>query len=345
MILEDHIHFDADASGTIEQRPSYKRLLSAAKAHQFRAIIVEAQDRLWRDQAEMHFALKRLRYWGVKVFSVANGTDITDETGNLVATITGLKDSMFVEDLRKKTRRGMLGRVTQGFSVGGRAYGYRSEPVHDESRRDSYGNPVVIGYRRVIDPAEAAVVHRIFRAYSEGTSPKTIAKMLNTEHVSPPRTSNSLLGWTWTTIAGSSNKTLGILHNPLYVGRLVWNRSQKVRDPDTGKRIMRMRPREEWVATDAPYLRIIPHELWEAVQKRSAGQKAKARGNTGGRRPPKYLFSGLLKCAECGSNYVVKSGSYYGCAANINRGPATCSNTKQVRRVRLEETPSQSHLR
>ncbi len=65
----------------------------------------------------MHSALKRLRHWGVKVFSVATGTDITDETGKVVATIVGLKDEMLIEDLRKKTRRGMLGRVTQGFII------------------------------------------------------------------------------------------------------------------------------------------------------------------------------------------------------------------------------------
>ncbi len=166
---------------------------------------------------------------------------------------------------------------------------------------------------------------------------KAIARLLNRERVAPPRMPRGRVsrGWAATTIAGASKKTLGILHNPIYVGRLVWNRSQKVRNPDTGKRVMRSRPQEEWVTVDAPELRIIPPELWEAVQRRSEERRLVARGNLTGRKP-KYLFSGLLKCAECGSNYVVQSGAYYGCAAHTNRGPEICSNWKQVRRDKLE---------
>lgn len=104
------------------------------------------------------------------------------------------------------------------FSVGGRAYGYKSEPVHDSGRMDAYGNQVVVGYRRVINPAEAAVVMRIFRLYLEGMSPKSIAHLLNAERVPPPRmkAGRKPLGWTWTTISGARKRALGILHNPLY---------------------------------------------------------------------------------------------------------------------------------
>jgi hypothetical protein len=61
------------SSGTVEQRPGYVRLMKAAKAAEFEAILIEAQDRFWRDQGEMHSALKRLRFWGIKVFSVSCG--------------------------------------------------------------------------------------------------------------------------------------------------------------------------------------------------------------------------------------------------------------------------------
>ncbi len=337
-VLEDHLYSDAGLSGTIDQRPAYRRLITAAKLHAFDAIIVEAQDRLWRDLAEMHHALKRLRHWGIRVFSVATGNDLTDETGKLVAAITGLKDEVFIEDLSRKTRRGMIGRVAQGFSVGGRSYGYRSAPVYDPVRKDSYGNPLVVGYKRVIDEGEAEIVRRIFVLYVQGTSPKTIGHMLNAEHVPPPRVSRGRtpLGWTWTTIAGAKRRALGILHNPLYAGRLVWNRSQKVRDPDTGRRTMRARPQTEWVSTEVPELRIIPNDLWEAAQARSDHQRATAKGNLKGRRP-KYVLSGLLTCAECGSNYTITKGRYYGCAAHADRGPYICTNSRLATRERLEQ--------
>ena len=174
VVLSSHVYTDSEISGASQNRPAYARLLKAAKDRDFEAIIIESQDRLWRDQGEMHSALKRLRFWGIRVFSVATGTDLTERTGKLMASVLGWKDEIFLDDLREKTRRGMRGQVSRGLSAGGRAYGYRSEPVRDE-------NGQVVGARRIIDPAEAEVVNRIFSLYNGGESPKTIAHRLNME--------------------------------------------------------------------------------------------------------------------------------------------------------------------
>ena len=326
LLLEEHIYSDSEISGAVEQRPGYLALMEAARAHRFDVILVESQDRLWRDQGEMHHALKRLRFWGIQVIAVTTGTELTDRTGRLVASVMGWKDEAFLEDLRDKTRRGMLGQARRGFSLGSRGYGYRSEPVYGEARQ-------IIGYRRVIDDAEAAVVRRIFEEYRSGRSPKTIAHQLNADGVAPPRPSRGrrVRGWTWSTIAGSPSKALGILNNPLYVGRLVWNRSQKVRDPDTGKRTMRPRPADEWIWTDVPDLRVIPQPLWDAVHDRRLGRRHTARGNVRGRRAV-ALLSGILVCGPCGSHYVLNKPGYYGCTAHRDRGPSICSNGRLVRR-------------
>ena len=131
-----------------------------------------------------------------------------------------------------------------------------------------------------------------------------------------------------------------ILNKPLYEGRAVWNRSQKVRDPDTGKRVMRIRPEEEWVWTDAPELRIIPEAVWKAVRERRAARRLTFRGHHQGTRP-KYLLCGLLICGECGSHYIVQSKrqgvQWYGRAAHAERGLAICRNGRMIRRERIEQ--------
>jgi site-specific DNA recombinase len=333
-VLDSHVYTDSEISGAVQQRSGYAALLQAASQRCFGAVLVESQDRLWRDQGEMHQALKRLRFCGVQVIAVSTGMDLTDRAGKVLATIYGLKDELFLDDLRDKTRRGMLGQVGRGYAVGGRAYGYRSKAVLD-------GAGQVIGARRVIDPEEAKVVVRIFEMYASGYSPKTIAHMLNDEGVAPPRHGKGKrsLGWTWTTIAGQPERALGILHNPLYIGRLVWNRSQKVLNPDTGKRTMRVRTRDEWVTTEVPGLRIIRDDLWGAVQARHQNQRRTATGNLHGRRPT-YLLSGLLECGECGSHLVIQAkkprANYYGCAAYANRGASVCSNNRLIRREKIE---------
>lgn len=63
-VAADHVYADEELSGATARRPKYQQLMQHAKARGFDAIVVEAQDRLWRDQAEMHAALRRLRFWG-----------------------------------------------------------------------------------------------------------------------------------------------------------------------------------------------------------------------------------------------------------------------------------------
>ena len=73
----------------------------------------------------------------------------------------------------------------------------------------------------------------MFSDYRTGASPKQIAKALNAQDVRGPR--GAL--WSPSTIHGNPERGIGILHNELYIGRLVWNRQRFLKDPDTGKRV------------------------------------------------------------------------------------------------------------
>jgi site-specific DNA recombinase len=144
-IIEDLIITDYEISGSDERRAGYQRLLAAARTHKIDAAIVESQDRLWRNQAEMHNALRLLRFHNVRVFSIAAGADMTDYSGRVLATVMGLKDEMYLDDLRAKTHRGLAGQARRGFSAGGRSYGYRTEPVTDPQSLDPHGQPRILG--------------------------------------------------------------------------------------------------------------------------------------------------------------------------------------------------------
>ncbi len=53
------------------------------------------------------------------------------------------------------------------------------------------------------------------------------------------------------------------------------------------------------------------------------------------RRRPRYIFSGLIKCACCGGGYAMISADLIGCSTARNKG--TCENRKSIQRKRLEE--------
>ncbi len=89
----------------------------------------------------------------------------------------------------------------------------------------------------------------------------------------------------------------------------MWNRLRYVKDPDTGKRVSRPNAQSEWVTTAVPDLRIVDDELWNQVKARQVEMRRVASNGDPKRfnqaRRPKYLFSGLTKCAECGGGYVI----------------------------------------
>ena len=316
---------DRGISGASLVRPGIQDLLQHALVGKFDVVIAEALDRISRDQEDIAGIYKRLSFAGVKLITVSEGL-----ISELHIGLKGTMNAMFLKDLADKTRRGLRGRVEAGKSGGGNAFGY------DVVRKtDAMGEPVR-GDRK-INELEASIVRRVFTLYADGKSPRAIAHLLNAEGVKGPS------GKTWgpSTIHGNKDRGTGILNNELYIGRLVWNRLRYIKDPDTGKRISRLNPEDQWVIKDVPDLRIISNEIWERVKARQiaiALGKSSSKDTAGfwNRRRPRYLLSGLVKCAECGSGYVKISQSHFGCAGARNKG--TCGNRKAVRRDILEET-------
>lgn len=317
---------DHAISGASLLRSGIQALIADALRGRFQLVVAEAMDRLSRDQEDIAGLFKRMAYADVKIITLSEG-----EVTHLHVGLKGTMNALFLKDLADKTRRGMRGRVELGKSGGGNAYGY---DVVKQFAPD--GEPV--RGDRAINPFEADVVRRIFNDYVAGKSPKRIATELNKEGVRAPSGGD----WGFSTINGNAKRGNGILNNEMYVGRLVWNRQRFIKDPDTGKRQARLNPGSEWIVRDAPELRIIDDELWNAAKARQAAIKMRrgdsdqeAENHFRDRRRPKFLFSGLTKCACCGGGYSMISADLIGCSTARNKG--TCANRTNIRRDRMEE--------
>lgn len=272
---------DRAASGaSIHGRPDYQRLIGLALAGQFDAILTEDLDRLSRNLADIARLYETAQFAGVKLMTVADG-----EISEMHIGLKGTMSALFLKGLAQKVRRGLAGVVRDGRSAGGRAYGYRAVP----------GRP---GELEIVE-AEAAVIRRIFADYLAGESPRAIAGALNREGVPPPRGQF----WAAVTISGNRKRGYGLLLNPLYGGKRVWNRVRMVKDPGTGRRISRINGEGDWQEQDAPDLAIVDRGTFEAAHERRGERRdMPARGRT----MPKHLLSGLLRCGACGAGMQVK---------------------------------------
>ena len=304
----------AQTSASLVGREGIMSLIDDAKARKFDVVIVEALDRISRDQEDLAGVFKRLSFANVEIVAVHEGVADAVQVG-----IRGLLGSMFLSDLKHKVRRGMAGVVNDGRVAGGNAYGYDVVP----------GKPG----ERTINEEQAAVIRRIFREYVDGASPRDIAGRLNAEGVPPPRGSK----WNASTINGSKNRSYGILVNALYNGQIVWNRVHMVRDPDTGKRVSRFNPESDWKIAEAPHLAIVDRETYNAAQARKADRTRLVEQGASTKKA-KRLLSGLLRCSSCGSGMasVGFNGGRLRVQCSQNRESGSCDNNRKYNAERIE---------
>ncbi|WP_371130414.1 recombinase family protein [Phenylobacterium sp.] len=299
---------DAAISGAaMANRPGLLAAVAAAEDGQIDALLTEDEDRIARSLEHLAHVVSRLDFAGARLATLE-----VERVETMRVAFKGLIGQDYLKGLSAKTKRGMHSNAEKGLATGSRLYGYASQP----------------GGAMAIVETERTVILRIFQECAQGAHARQIAAGLNTDRIPGPR------GGTWntSTIAGSKQRANGVLNTELYAGVKVFNRIDMRKDPRTGKRISKPRPEGEWKRVAVPHLRIVPPDLWAAVRARRDGRAAFSRSPR-----PKHVFSGLIRCAECGASMTVTdSRGRLGCAAHREKGPAVCTNDRRVARQEVE---------
>lgn len=158
---------------------------------------------------------------------------------------------------------------------------------------------------RRINPAQAAIVTRIFELYAAGRGATTIREILNRENIPAPRPAN---GW-------SETGVLYVVKNPLYRGEIVWNRMRATIQRGKQRRVPR--PEKEWIRHTDERLRIISDDLWNKAQAMLAARwKSIPRSPKTGKllgRPSwfdgysDHLWTGFGTCGACSGNIRIQT--------------------------------------
>ncbi len=303
---------DSEMSGERRDRVGYTSLLRAAQTGRINVLVVWDLKRLSR-ASDLPQVLERLRFWSVRVVT-CDGYDSTRDDSDIRGWIDGMMGNRYLRDLAKATHRGQVGRVLAGVRAGGCPYGYTTTAVRGEL---------------AIVPEKAAVVRRIYAEYLSGKSARQIADGLNADGIPSTR------GGTWSASAihGDTRRGIGILTNPTYAGRIVWNRSQKVRHPETGAPIRRERPESEWMTIEKPELRILPLDRWERAQAMLRGRRIEHKNH---QRRVHHILSGILRCPTCAGSIIAVDRYRYGCSTSKDRGSSVCNSTLRLDRAEAE---------
>ena len=314
--------FTDQESGAKAERPGWAALTAEARdreGRRFDAVVIYSTSRLARDRLHAALFERELRKVGVAIHYATGGGDPSTPEGALMIGMQQLWDEFERNRLSRETKRGMREASEQGYRAGGRApYGYRRRlhALPDGHRGDRAKHRVTLEP----EPEEALVIAEIFELFVPGNlTPKAIAEHLNRpggppspSHVDSAR--NVRGHWAASTVRS-------MLRNPVYTGRLVWNRLDFTEAKHSGGGARR-RAREEWVIAPEAHLPLVSDEVFEVAQARF---DRIVRSPASARPKRTYLFSGMVRC--CAGHQPLsmfgkarKGHHYYSCGYVQNYG-------------------------
>lgn len=265
---------DEGISGRTEARPAFQAAIEHCEIHSTDFFVTWSTSRFARNKLDAALYKMRLARAGTEMVYVSMAIDRTSDSGWMTEGVMELFDEFHSRQIAADTTRSMIRNAQQGYWNGGRPpLGYRSVPADDNPKRR----------RLAIEPGEAELVRRIFRLRIDGHGAKSIAISLNDA-------AELNRGKLW-----GRGIIAALLRNRTVVGQIVFNK----KDRSTGRR----RPIDEWIIVDSHAAIIDPTE-WEAAQ---AILDAENPGAGAGSPHSTHLFTGILRCGECGSAMHIES--------------------------------------
>jgi DNA invertase Pin-like site-specific DNA recombinase len=320
-------YVDDGCTGTDTNRDGFQKLLADIYAKKINCVIVKDLSRLSRNYTDAGSLIENLFVqMNVRFISLTEGIDSyqnPDSISNLIVPITNVINDNFCYQTSKKIRQVFDYKRRNGEFIGGfAAYGYLKDP------KDKHA--------LMIDEEAAEIVRNIYTWFLDGMSKNPIVHTLNSQGVLCPSEYKKSKGLNYQNPNSDkkplwSAKTVGdILKNRLYVGDMVQGRQRvKSYKIHTQEQV----PESEWYIVENTHEPIIERAVFEKVQlllkrdTRTAPQEKKL-----------YMFSGFLRCADCGkamSRSQVKGTVYYFCRTYKDQSKAACTK-HAVKHNRLE---------
>lgn len=324
---------DDGYTGTDFDRPGFRRMMDDLRAGTVNCVIVKDLSRFGRNYVgvgeylEQVFPLLDVRFISVndRVDSFLDPRSVN----NLVVPFKNIINDEYCRDISNKVRASLDLKRRQGKFIGSFAsYGYRKDPA-DHSRL-------------LVDGQAAAVVRDIFDWFVGGMSVLGIAKRLNEMGVPNPSVYKRRQGMNYRHPASDKldglwpdSSVRRILRNRLYTGTMVQGKN---RIKSYKLHVSEAVPEADWIEVAATHEAIIPAELFERAQALFTRDT-----RTAPAQKEVYLFSGFLRCADCGRAMHRKTISqpygdyhYYICSTFKKQHSGACTK-HTIRSDRLEQ--------
>ena len=285
-VVDEYI--DDGWSGTNFERPSFQRMIDDIEDGKINCVVTKDLSRLGRNYiltgqyTEIYFPSKGVRY-----IAINDNVDTINGESEL-APFLNILNEMHARQTSKKVKAAMHTRFANGAHYGAYApLGYVKDP-------DKKGH-------LLIDPETRWIVEKIFDLAVHGRGAASITRILVEEKVPTPGWLNYERYGTFANIyagapaekayAWTIAQVKSILKEETYIGHSVHNKQSNISFKN--KKKVR-KPQEEWYRVENTHEAIISEEVFQKVQELIASRRRRQKNGT------TQIFSGLVKCADCG---------------------------------------------
>ncbi|MCI6388595.1 MAG: recombinase family protein [Ruminococcus sp.] len=285
--------FDDNVSGMHFNREGVNKIYEAVESKLIDAVIVKDMSRLGRHKTQTALFIDYLRENDVKVLSVTENLDTSNENDDLIIGFKGLFNDMYARDISRKVRAGFLQKQKEGLVM---------IPPMGYFKDKNTGEILIMD-----EPAN--IVRRIFQMYLDGYGLKNIAHKLNDEGLKTPayyqlKYLNKHQGYNkpeiTTRYLWNGTAVKRILTNEFYCGNLVNHKYML----DKINRQRKTYSTDEQIRHENAVPAIVSKEIFDKVQFLLESKKKDNVRATFDK--PYHRYTGLIKCGDCGASFSCK---------------------------------------
>ncbi len=323
-------YVDDGYTGTNFNRPGFQELLDDIEMGYISVVMVKDLSRLGRDYVSVgHYTDNYFPEHNIRFIAVNDMVD-SDEGENEIAPFKNIMNEMYARDISRKIRSSNRIRGNLGEPLAQPPYGYMKSPENKK--------------KWIIDPDASQVVKSIFRMCIEGKGNEAIAHVLQSNKIYIPMAYWHSKGlnrggkqmpaapyrWSKTTVRK-------ILTQQEYCGDVI-NFKTYSKNFKNKKRLMNAE--ENWRIFKDVHEPIIEREVFELVQENLLKVKRRAPKPENAK---KHIFSGLIRCGDCGSNMRYHTNTtnkeihYFSCGNYIKDTRGNCQTRHYIRSDALEQ--------
>lgn len=256
-------------------RPKMIELLNDIEQGLYTAVLCVDIDRLGRSSTkDSGIIIETLQDNNCRIITLDKTYDLKDDTDEMTVELKTFFARQELRSIRKRLQRGEIETIKSGGHTGEPPYGYRR---------------LWLDKTPTLEPTEeAANVRMIYNWYiNDGYGSQSISQKLNAMGIAAPDGGKF-----------SRSSVQMILSNPIYCGRIVWNRKRRIKKRNPTDKFREVpNPPEMWIDVQGLHEAIVTEEEWNEAQ-RIRSEHSHPPAFTGVIKNP---YSGLVYCANCGA--------------------------------------------